>query len=231
MKTLSSTQRDLDRQQAADWANSLLQGRFLIVDVETTGFGDAEICELAVIDQTGRTLISTLIKPAIAIPKEATDIHGITDRDVVNAPTFAEIHPMLFRWTLDENLCAYSLDFDLRMLRQSCDLAALPRLLPVAAACAMRWYAQWFGDWQDGRSRYRWQSLAKGDHTALGDCRATLALIQRMAESCQPGLALVDEVELPISFEAGNPHSPAAGNPFVKPPIASSPPNVSGFVF
>ena len=48
--------------------------------------------------------------------------------------------------------------------------------------CAMHPYSQWVGDWNDYHGSYRWQRLPGGDHTAIGDCHATYAVLQRMAE-------------------------------------------------
>lgn len=48
--------------------------------------------------------------------------------------------------------------------------------------CAMKLYATWWGDWSEYHGNYKWQRLPGGDHSALGDCRATLALLRRIAE-------------------------------------------------
>jgi DNA polymerase-3 subunit epsilon len=45
----------------------------------------------------------------------------------------------------------------------------------------MHWYSQWIGDWNDYHGNYKWQRLPGGDHSALGDCRATLAVLKQMA--------------------------------------------------
>lgn len=183
---ISTVELNDDRNHAAAWAQDLLKENFLILDTETTGLNSAEICELALIDSTGRPIISTLIKPNQPIPADATAIHGITNQMVDQAPTFTEIHPILFRWTIGKKLCIYNASFDLDILRYCCKLANLPVLHPVAADCAMDWYSQWCGEWSNYHGNYRWQKLSGGDHSALGDCRATLATIQRMAKSNKP---------------------------------------------
>ena len=53
------------------------------------------------------------------------------------------------------------------------------RYLP-AWECAMGWYSQYVGE-PGKRGGYRNQKLPGGDHSALGDCRATLAVIETMA--------------------------------------------------
>lgn len=45
----------------------------------------------------------------------------------------------------------------------------------------MQWYSQFVGDWNDYYNNYRWQKLPSGDHSAIGDCRATLKVIEKMA--------------------------------------------------
>lgn len=49
---------------------------------------DDKIVEIAVIDLDGNVLINTLVDPNKAIPKEATEIHGIANKMVENAPLF-----------------------------------------------------------------------------------------------------------------------------------------------
>lgn len=64
-------------------------------DLETTGVNVAQdrIVEISVIklnpDGTEEVL-TRLVNPGMPIPKESSDIHGITDDKVVNEPTFAE---------------------------------------------------------------------------------------------------------------------------------------------
>jgi hypothetical protein len=50
-------------------------------------------------------------------------------------------------------------------------------------ACAMSNYASFVGEWNDYHGNYKWQRLPGGDHSAIGDCLATLELIKKMAAS------------------------------------------------
>jgi DNA polymerase-3 subunit epsilon len=56
-------------------------------------------------------------------------------------------------------------------------------LLPVRWECATLRvkHAEWVGEWNDYRGSFRWQKLQGGDHSALGDCVATLETIKKMA--------------------------------------------------
>lgn len=176
-----------DRELASDWARKLLaRTDWVILDTETTGLGyDAEIVQIAIITPDEQVLLNTLVKPVQPIPRVATNIHGITDAMVADAPTFLEVAPQLRELLGGITVVVYNANYDERLLQQSA-LARdwrdydLPIFGPYGYECAMEMYAQWVGQ----RSRYgsyKWQQLPGGDHTALGDVRATLAVITRMA--------------------------------------------------
>lgn len=175
---------DWDHQQATKWAYELLQkDDWLILDTETTGLGDAEACEISLIDHKGRVILSTLVKPLSRIPNDAISIHGITNEMVANAPTFPEIYPLLVRAIASKKVVIYNEGFDRRILSNCCQLNQLDDLWSNSTLiCAMDWYSQWCGEWNDYHGNYRWQRLPGGDHTALGDCKATYRVIQKMAE-------------------------------------------------
>ncbi|MEG5176101.1 exonuclease domain-containing protein [Microcoleus sp. B3-D7] len=84
-----------DRVRAVKWAREqlLAPDEWLILDTQTTGFDNAEIVGIAVINSLGEALLNTLVRPATSIPAEVTDIHEIKDEDVKNAPIFPEIYP------------------------------------------------------------------------------------------------------------------------------------------
>lgn len=67
----------------------------VIFDVETTGTSVVKDRIVSIAIKTIRGERSseyhTLVNPGIPIPKDATEVHGITDEDVKDAPTFADI--------------------------------------------------------------------------------------------------------------------------------------------
>src|SRR6187401_2215148 len=79
------------------------------IDLETTGvnLSTDRIIEIAIIKllpDGSRQVKRKLINPQIPIPKSSTDIHGITDEMVKDAPTFKqagnEIKQYLESWDL-----------------------------------------------------------------------------------------------------------------------------------
>lgn len=190
-----------DGRRAAQWAAGVLaEGQALILDTETTGLDIwAEVCSVALIDLAGATLLDTLVRPTRPIPESARRIHGITDEQVATAPTFPEVWTALQPLLSRRPVLIFNADFDTRLLMQSGMQADMrhsdlypgnpdggPQLQIGGAqsyTCVMHWYSAWCGDWSDHHGSYRWQPLPGGDHTALGDCRAALALLRRMAAS------------------------------------------------
>jgi DNA polymerase-3 subunit epsilon len=204
-----------DQQQAAKWAHELLQkDDWLILDTETTGLGGyAEACEISLINHAGRPVLSTLVKPIHPIPDDAIAIHGITNEMVETAPTFPEIYPLLVRAIANKTIVIYNKDFDRRILTTCCQLSQLDNLWNDSTlVCAMKWYSQWYGEWNGRHGNYRWQRLPGGDHTALGDCRATHKVIQRMAETCKRE-PLPEEVIQMVSVSPPETSAPSNSEP------------------
>ncbi len=100
-------------------------------DIESTGTNVVkdrivEICFFKVMpDGTTETKLRK-INPTIPIPPEVTAIHGISDADVENEPTFKQVAKSLFDWLKDCDLAGYNSNkFDVPMLIEEflrCDI-------------------------------------------------------------------------------------------------------------
>ena len=165
----------------------------LILDTESSGLDDrAEIVEITIIDMQGKILLDTLIKPSASIPDEATEIHGISDADVQNAPSWADIYDEFVEIVKGKEILIYNSSFDTRLLAQSSVRHGLPAPA-LEASCVMTTYAHWYGE-VGYRGGYIWQSLvaaaqqcgidASGAHRSLADCKLTLAVIQYLSSAC-----------------------------------------------
>ena len=93
-----------------------------IIDLETTGvnLGTDRIVEIAIVKimQDGKKLIKRkLINPEMAIPPASTDIHGITNEMVKDAPTFRQVGNELKQFLDNCDLAGYNSNrFDIPML-------------------------------------------------------------------------------------------------------------------
>lgn len=175
------------RRESIQWARGLLEApgeNWLILDTETTGLGqDDEIVQIGVIDGGGNVLMDNLhCAPSKRVPPEATAVHHITDDMVKGAPNFFERYKELARIVEGRIVVIYNKAYDTRLITQSIARfnATIP-LTPLRWECAMLRYADFVGDWNEYHQNFRWPKLTGGDHSALGDCFATLEVIRMMA--------------------------------------------------
>ncbi len=94
---------------------------FVAFDVETTGLSAAKhrVIEIAAVKvQEGRIVArqAWLINPGRPIPPGATRVHGLTDRDVAEAPSFREVYPEFLAFVKDTILVAHNAPFDVRFM-------------------------------------------------------------------------------------------------------------------
>jgi DNA polymerase-3 subunit epsilon len=146
-----------------------------------------EIIQMAVIDLHGNSRFNANIRPSgkKRIESGATRVHGITMKDLENCRTFAEYEEEMRTTIGRSRVITYNAEFDMRLCWQSQRVSG--GFLPAAGwECAMLQYAQFIGEWNDYYGNYRYQKLPGGDHSALGDCLATLELIRHMARSPKP---------------------------------------------
>lgn len=93
-------------------------------DLETTGINITtdRIVEIAVLKvyPDGKEESKTwIVNPTIPIPKEVTAIHGISDTDVVDKPTFKEIAKEVYNMIKDSDLGGFNSDrFDIPVLAE-----------------------------------------------------------------------------------------------------------------
>ncbi len=173
-----------DRRATVAWARWVLRAsNVVLLDTETTGLDQtAEVVEIALLTSRGEVVCDSLIRPLGPIPAAATAIHHLDAAAVAHAPTWAELYPRIVGLLHRRLVVVYNAAYDRRLLDQTCARAGRPSLRPAAWHCAMLEYARFTGVWNAARNDYRWHKLPGGDHTALGDCRATLQTIRWMAE-------------------------------------------------
>lgn len=128
-------------------ATRLTDVEFIAFDLETTGLHPLahRIVEIAAVRFRGDgTLLGDfeqLIDPGCTIPAEATEVHGIRDRDVEGKPTIAETLPRFLQFIGDTPrvMIAHNARFDMSFLakalgrlRQRCPSHPVVDTIPLA---------------------------------------------------------------------------------------------------
>lgn len=115
---------------------------FAVVDIESTGLipGADRIVELAIVrldpGQEPRVVLETLIRPMR--PMAATEIHGICDQDVADAPRFEDIVGDFMDAVEGCCLAAYNASFDMGMLRRELEQVGVRLELPHICLMGLR---------------------------------------------------------------------------------------------
>lgn len=157
---------------------------YVILDTETTGLRwDDEIIEIAVLGIDGAVLLDSRVKPVCKVSEGARQVHGISDEDLVDAPSFWDIYPALRSAVGGKNIVIYNAKFDKGKVWNCIRLWALEGLGAAGYTCAMEMYAAYCGEWSEYWGNYKWQKLPGAAHGALADCRAVLGLLGRMTET------------------------------------------------
>jgi DNA polymerase-3 subunit epsilon/CBS domain-containing protein len=154
----------------------------VVIDTETTGLDarTARIVQFGGIPVTGEVVhrdkgFEQFVNPGIPIPPKTSEVHGIRDADVANAPRFAEAIDALETRLGNATLIGHTIAYDLAILHREYQIAGRawhqPRVLdirhlarlaqPTLAGYDLDRLCDWLGVKVDGR------------HTAFGDAVAT----------------------------------------------------------
>jgi DNA polymerase-3 subunit epsilon len=172
IRTEASPARTLSREDAIQWA-------------QTTGLGNPiDFVEVGVSSSRGEPLFDSLIEPSCPIDPRASRVHGHTAESLAGERRFFEVYPDLLDVLWEKRVVVYNAAYDRRVWdsavgRLGARAALAGELAPWE--CAMRAFAAYVGE-RSKRGGYKSQKLPGGDHTAIGDARATLRVIELMAE-------------------------------------------------
>lgn len=162
---------------------------YAIIDIETTGGSPdhSKITEIAIILHDGTKVIdeySTLINPECTIPYQITQITGITNEMVSNAPPFYEVAKKIVELTEGAVFVAHNVGFDYSFVRAAFKELGYP--YHRKTLCTVRMSRVAF----PGLSSYSLGRLCSdlnihisNRHRALGDAKATAILFDKILES------------------------------------------------
>jgi DNA polymerase-3 subunit epsilon len=162
---------------------------FAIVDIETTG-GSARwecITEIAIVRHDGHRIIdtfTTLVNPGRSIPWNITQLTGITDEMVADAPKFYEVARQVVELTEGAVFVAHNVQFDYGFIKaefarlgyvytrkQLCTVRLARKVFPGLPGYSLSRLKDWFGI-----------SSARS-HRALDDTLATVQIFERLLQA------------------------------------------------
>lgn len=155
---------------------------FVVVDVETTGFGKNDrVIEIGVVTLDHQFEIvdeyETLIDPERDLGP--THVHGITPRMISMAPSFCEVAPAIARRIDSRVVVAHNLSFDQRMIGQ--EYSRLEAMLdPGVGICTLKLTKQRLP------AACRMLGLEPPQHhRALADARASALILKAIFPQCE----------------------------------------------
>lgn len=110
---------------------SISDDTFCVFDIETTGLSvkDCAITEIgAVLYKNGEVLdtFESFVNPKMNISEKITELTGITNEMVADAPVISEVLPKFLEFAGDYILVAHNASFDIGFIRAACEECSLP---------------------------------------------------------------------------------------------------------
>lgn len=183
--------------------------KFAIVDIETTGGNAARsrITEIAIFiyDRAKGQVVDefqTLVNPMRSIPDKITELTGISNETVFEAPTFDEtLAEQIDQFTKDCVFVAHNVNFDYNFIRAS--FKRLGKRYQRKKLCTVRLSRKLL----PGKRSYSLGKLCASEdidisnrHRAAGDARATVELFKKLLQSDDN--QLIEKSLNPLSLEA-----------------------------
>ncbi len=162
---------------------------FCVLDFETTGLSaiNSRAIEIGIVKiKNGKIKdkFSSLINPGCRIPYFITNLTGISDDDVEDAPTFDQIIPEIEKFLYNSVVVAHNAPFDMSFLKEEYRRASVePPENP--AICTVRLAKKLVPEIKPkslGNLTRTLKILHKSTHRALGDAHATAKLFLKFVD-------------------------------------------------
>ena len=177
------------RERLAPSAGELERAPYIVVDNETTGLSptENEIIEIGAIKAEGgeiKDIFNKLVKPKNALPPEITNLTGISDEMLIDAPMIEDVLPEFMSFVGSGTLVAHNADFDVPFLNEAirrslgkemkndiiCTLRTARAILPKLENHKLHTVANYF------------KVPLSARHRAIGDCEATYQVWLKLIE-------------------------------------------------
>ncbi|MHB0923261.1 MAG: 3'-5' exonuclease [Bellilinea sp.] len=180
------------QQRVIEIARSIIQQNPVYLDTETTGLDkNAEIIQIAVVDDAGHILLDEFVRPSQPIPVEVTLLHGINDAMVAGSKSWPALWPTVRGHLVGRTVGIYNAEFDVRMMRQSLERYRLPWRDTLNTLDILNLFSEFRAEWDPIRRslrRYKLEDAGKyfriplpNSHRAADDALLARALLRRLA--------------------------------------------------
>lgn len=158
---------------------------YVVFDIETTGFDpySDKIIEIGAVKLHGTKVIdtySTFIDPESGIPSKITELTGITDEMVADAPLLREELPNFIEFIKDTTVVAHNATFDVGFITQKALSIGIEVDPPVIDTL------QWSRNIRKDKARHGLKAICKdyginldNHHRAVDDAQATVEVFRR----------------------------------------------------
>ncbi len=200
---------DTARAVYGDIEDATLDNEFIVFDIETTGLSVANcgITEIGAVKiQGGRVLAryNTFVNPGMPIPQNITELTGITDEMVADAPGIEKAIPDFLDFVGDRLLIAHNANFDISFIRAAAEQLHIPFDNPYMDTVALSRFAN------PELKRHKLDILAEyyglGDfnhHRACDDAEMLAHIFFKMAEKLKnEGIANLERINGAMSESA-----------------------------
>lgn len=178
---------DGQKEKGHDALVRLLERDAVIFDTETTGLkADRDrVIELSIIDMSGEVLFSSLFNPHVPLGTRITEITGLDDIALMDAPDFRDRADEIGRIMNGRTVVGWNVPFDARFMQ--CELSRVGKgFSPAESIDAMELCSYALGR---GVKSLKLQKAKAGlglgdsqEHRSLADCMDTLAVMRAVVE-------------------------------------------------
>ncbi len=166
----------------------LNKAEFCVVDVETTGMSASycRVIEIAVVKIRDLKIVesfSSLINPGCDVPYFITELTGISNSDVYDAPYFDEVAPQIKEYIGKSVLTGHNLQFDLSFLNKEFSAFNEEEKIENPLLCTLRVSRKIYPELPSKAlgSVAKHLTIKHTDkHRALGDATATARILLKM---------------------------------------------------
>ncbi|WP_026776711.1 exonuclease domain-containing protein [Polaribacter sp. Hel_I_88] len=161
---------------------------YTVIDIETTGNGakGQKITEISIFVFDGKKILdeyTTLVNPEQDIPPFITNLTGITNAMVRNAPKFYEIAEKVIDITKDTIFVAHNVNFDYNIIQDEFKSLGFPFVRKKLCTVRLtRKIVPGLNSYSLGNICISEQIPINGRHRAKGDAEATTELFRRLLE-------------------------------------------------